>query len=72
MRERVSVQSVQEVLIKHRVIDMLENSHALSVAQVLKKLKVNANVGLSEEEVVKRRAIYGPNGICSLCIDSCH
>src|SRR5207342_2793672 len=35
--------------------------HALSAAEVCARLEVEPAVGLSEEQVVERRARYGPN-----------
>ena len=41
----------------------LTNWHALAIEEVLKRLKVDPSLGLSEEEAKKRLAKYGPNEI---------
>ena len=40
----------------------MDNSHTLGVKEVLKALQVEASQGLSDDEVLKRREEYGPNG----------
>lgn len=40
----------------------MENAYALPVDNVLKQLKTDEKLGLTDEDVEERREKYGPNG----------
>ena len=43
--------------------DPMENAHTKTGAEVLRNFEVDLNTGLNEEQILKLRSQFGPNGV---------